>query len=459
MTKNAVRCALTIGLLLAWITGASAQERPVITGATVSSTSIEISGHGFRPRSLRGSLPTVSIGGANGTLQPLVVDPGATDTALTALLPTPAPTTGTYRVFVSTRRGRGGPDRDAATIDVAIGLSGPAGPAGEQGPAGAPGAIGPMGFTGPQGPQGPQGLQGSAGPQGPTGPAGADGLPGAIGPQGPQGLQGPKGETGPEGLPGADGPQGEQGPQGPAGPPGPPGTDGKFLEFPPRFRDAITKQFSPLNEGDMAYVELGTLVNYPYFFDSISVTPIGDAPAPIAYGESVEDRLCPGYAASAPGQKGCRQYFHMTFPYDLCQFKNTQYQVNLHYAVTGQPDEVSTMTLNSENWCSTYGVEVGNAPVITSVSPDPITRGEPALLEVFGHNLLNGSRTYIQVRGWNFWVFDLSAGDGYPALTQSDDHLMWVIPGDVTAHAGSVVLVKVVNGAGVSNSVLLHVSP
>jgi hypothetical protein len=463
MLKKTVIGALAIGLLLAGSLSARAQESPVVTGAIVTSTAIEISGHGFRPRGTRSPVPSVLIGGASGTLQPLAVDAGATDTALTALLPTPAPAPGTYRVFVSTRRDRGGPDlnRDVATIDVAIGLSGPTGPVGATGLTGPQGPMGPIGLTGPQGLQGPQGPAGADGPAGPQGPAGANGLPGAIGPQGPAGPQGPKGDTGPEGAVGLPGLQGPPGPQGPDGPQGPPGKDGKLLTaFTPNFKAAITEQFSPRDPGDQAYVQIGTLVRYPYAFESFSVTPIGDAPAPTAYGEDVEQRVCPESDANLLGGRGCRQYFHMTFPYNVCQFSGFQYEVHLQYGAFGQPDEVVTTTLNSENWCSDFGVTTAPpAPIISSISPDTTVRGEAFVLNVYGANLVNGGRVVIQLNNLDFWTFDLPAADGFPALTQSDSHLMWVIPWDATAHNPGPMRVRVINGGGVSNAVWLNLTP
>lgn len=128
----------------------------------------------------------------------------------------------TYRLAVYT----GPRNPSLVSIDLAIGMMGPAGPAGEPGPPGRDGIdgepgpagpTGPTGSTGPQGPQGAPGVDGATGAQGPAGPSGPQGQPGATGSQGPMGPDGPAGATGPMGPMGL---QGSQGPQGPSGAPG-----------------------------------------------------------------------------------------------------------------------------------------------------------------------------------------------------------------------------------------------
>lgn len=91
-----------------------------------------------------------------------------------------------------------------------------AGPAGERGPTGSVGPAGPQGIPGVPGPQGPVGATG------PVGPVGDTGQPGSPGPGGSQGPKGDKGDQGPMGPRGDVGPEG---PQGPGGEPAPRITD------------------------------------------------------------------------------------------------------------------------------------------------------------------------------------------------------------------------------------------
>jgi hypothetical protein len=112
----------------------------------------------------------------------------SSSTQVQAVLPPIEP--GTYRLTVSTRKGKDHQD----TIDVTIGTIGPRGLQGPQG------AAGPSGEAGSAGPAGAAGPAGPAGAEGPAGPTGAMGPVGLQGPQGPQGIQGLQGEPGPAGA-------------------------------------------------------------------------------------------------------------------------------------------------------------------------------------------------------------------------------------------------------------------
>jgi len=164
-------------------------QAPQISSASVSTdgTTLFIVGTGFGPS------PTVILG--TTTLGGVVVN--STGTMISAPLPVPAPTPGTYLLRVCPSGACDSPipllglvRPQSAEFTVTIGASGGIGP---QGPAGPQGPTGPQGPAGPSGPQGTTGAQGPIGPQGPTGPQGPAGPVGATGPVGPQG---PTGATG-----------------------------------------------------------------------------------------------------------------------------------------------------------------------------------------------------------------------------------------------------------------------
>lgn len=123
-------------------------------------------------------------------------------------------------------------NRDAWSLMVSDGATGPAGPQGvagspgAKGQTGSPGSKGETGATGSglPGPAGPIGATGSEGATGPTGPTGsgstgATGLVGPAGPIGPTG-EGPTGPSGPTGTTGSTGSTGATGVTGPTGPEG-----------------------------------------------------------------------------------------------------------------------------------------------------------------------------------------------------------------------------------------------
>ena len=117
--------ALVVGLIYAQCSrpAATPRETPlVLAGATVTGSTVQIAGRGFREHGTQGTLPSVLIGGGpNGSLRPLVVRPESTDTVLVAELPTPRPIPGSYRLLV---RFDGTPDDaegQSAVLDIAIG--------------------------------------------------------------------------------------------------------------------------------------------------------------------------------------------------------------------------------------------------------------------------------------------------------------------------------------------------
>ncbi|MDE3156360.1 MAG: hypothetical protein KGN76_14755 [Acidobacteriota bacterium] len=417
---------------------AQENRRLTITGAMVQGTTIEIDGHGFRPRGTRDPLPLVSMGGgANGSLQPLAVDPSATDSRIVAQLPTPAPAAGSYRLFVYRGHDRGRRDNDgpSATIDVTIGTAGPVGPIG---PTGAVGPVGPMGPIGPAGPAGPTGATGPAGPAGPTGPAG---------PAGPAGAQGPQGLAGAQGLQGPPGPQGPQGPAGPEGPQGPQGPAG--AGFPaPYFRDAITQQIEPINDTDSAYVEIGTLLNMPYAVNLVSVQNVGPAgstsPDFTSFAEEYDKRLCPTSDGTS-----CRQYFRIYFPYSSCQWNNAQYQLTFQYSLPGYTGPTSTITLNSNNWCAEYGVNAPPPPVVANVTPTSVILGQPIQLHISGTDLFAGGQPHAIINGTSL--------DANVVVIDASD-IVVAVPTDVVNRSTTSLSIVIQTGGGVSIEVTIPVN-
>lgn len=123
--------ALAVGFTCAQCSrpAATPRETPlVLAGATVTGSTVQIDGRGFRGHGAQAALPSVLLGGGpNGSLRPLVVRPQSTDTVLVAELPTPRPTPGSYRLLV---RFGGTPDDaegQSAVLDIAIGSADSAG--------------------------------------------------------------------------------------------------------------------------------------------------------------------------------------------------------------------------------------------------------------------------------------------------------------------------------------------
>jgi hypothetical protein len=175
-------------------------DRPQITSAVPEfaapplSSTILLSGRGFRGKGRRPSPPSVLLASGGGAYRRLAVLE-ASEHAIKVRLRTAR--AGTWRLIVSV-------DGRSDSFNLTIGATGPQGPPGAlgaTGPQGSAGLVGAIGAAGPAGNPGPQGLQGLSGTAGPTGPRGEIGLPGPSGPAGPAG---PVGQTGPPGPPGGN---------------------------------------------------------------------------------------------------------------------------------------------------------------------------------------------------------------------------------------------------------------
>lgn len=407
-------------------------DRVTITAATVAGQTLRLEGEGFRARNTRDPNPSVLIGGGiNGSLVRLTVAPGATDSLVVAQLPTPVLAPGSYRVFVYQAAGRNDRDRDDrengpfATIDITIGAAGPVGPMGPQGPQGAVGAAGATGLTGPMGPAGAMGPQGPMGPQGATGAVGATG---ATGPQGPAGAEGPMGPAGPMGPQGAQGEQGEPGTV----------TTGPVV---PNLQSAITAEVAPINVDDLAYVELTTVVTYPFKLELLDVLTTNGR-APLAFSESSNPEYCPR-ASNRPGGLECRQNFRLWYSYDVCRFDRNTNQLSLAYT-NGSGGETLSFELNSSNWCDEAPVAL-EAPVIHTYAPTIVYRGHTAELVIEGSGFSVGNAA-IQLKGVN--LTPTTVTDTRMTLTFDDRFFLF---------APSRVAVRVITGGGVSETVFLTV--
>jgi hypothetical protein len=400
----------------------------IITAANVTPPTVRIEGQGFRPRGTRDPLPAVLMGsGPNGSLQPLLVAPAATDSLIVATLPSPAPAAGSYRLFVYD--GKGATDKGpSATIDITIGTAGPIGPIGPIGP------QGPVGATGPIGPAGPQGATGAQGGTGPVGPQGATGETGATGPIGPAGPTGP---VGPEGPAGPQGPQGAQGPEGPAGDAGP---------VLPEYRSAITKQISPIDIGDFALVELVTVVRYPYQLELLGVETLNGA-APVQAFEEFSEASCPRASTLVTGGVECRQRFTLLFAYNTCKHTGNQQKFRFKYTTQGTDDVETTITLNSENWCDETPVGLP-LPVITSMTPTTAQYNTDFLLTIQGDNFLVGDGTpAVNIKQYNFTV-----------TSATNTEITLAVPKTLFKLFGPVSI-RVITGAGLSNAKTLTIVP
>ncbi len=361
----------------------AAADGAFITAVTSTPTSVRIDGRGFMPKSIA---PCVEFGGLGGTLTDLTIAAGATDRSVSASLPT-GTLPGTYRVYLQTakRNGHCKDDFDVnqtfATVDVTIG------------------AVGPVGPFGPVGPQGPGG---------PKGDAGAQGLPGAQGPQGAQGAQGAQGPTGPQGP---QGPAGAQGPQGPAGTAPTPPT--------PDLASAITKEIQPIVEGDMAYVELTTVVNLPYSVQLIGVQTLQGNKPPVSFTAQSVSSECPSVFSGRPNDQACRQHFRIYYSFDTCQFSNQQSVAQFKIlGGTPQPDAFVSFNDNSNNWCDVNTISVAK-PVVTSITPTSVNHGDTFELVVNGNNFLVGDAPAVAIGPYNF-----------TPTTKTDTQLTLTIPFD-----------------------------
>jgi hypothetical protein len=428
MTATRFALALTITAMIAVSasTAAASSNTVEISGVTVTPPTITIDGDGFRARERwvwwfeRGPIVLMG-GGPDGGLQPLTVQ-SATDSKIVARLPEPAPAAGSYRLVVYRADGRNGRG-PSASIDITIGAVGPTG---------APGPIGPQGMTGPAGPIGPQG------PQGETGPAGVQGLPGAQGDKGETGPAGPQGPMGPEGPQGQDGPQGPQGAQGPAGPAG---FTGPLL---PVMKAAITKQLSPIGDGEPALVEITTLVTYPFSLDLLGLDTI-EGGSPLGVTENVAARSCPENSSNRPGGQACRQRFTVLFPYNVCRFSDDTYRLRLKYTTPGQTNPEIQFTLNSENWCEVTTVSP-NAPQIINITPDEVHRGQAFTLVIDGNNFATDAAPAVRLYNVNVAVTSFT-----------NTQITLDLPATVLQNYLGLLPIRVITGAGASNVVYLMV--
>lgn len=395
---------------------ASANDKPLVTAASATETSIRIEGRGFLPRGQRNEPPIVLLGWTGGTFKRLDVTSATSDTTVVATLPEGiAP--GTYRVWVQEwrrvnerdrRTGRLEPDQSWAIIDVTVGA------------------------VGPQGPQGPQGLTGATGPAGPAGPMGPQGATGAMGPAGPTGPEGPQG---PQGLQGPEGPQGPQGPQGPAG--------GTVALPDPDLAAAITEEIQPINVGDMPWIELTTLVTYPHRLELVSVTTT-QGKAPVSVAERIDEANCPTPSSSRPGGQACRQRFAFYYSYDTCQFNHVSVATFRHLQ-PGLPEVNIPFSNNSNSWCQEGQVSI-QGPVITSIEPTQVARGEAFELVILGSNFLVGDPMITMGKY------------SYTPTTKTDGRLTLTMPATRLQYYYGLLQIGVVNGGGASNTVPLNVT-
>jgi hypothetical protein len=107
--------------------------------------------------------PVVSVGQADGTMQPVLVLTQGASHLTVDLTGNADPADALYVVEC--------PCETCSTY-LTIGRTGPEGPTGPQGETGPPGTAGAAGATGPTGPKGAQGAVGDPGPPGPPGPPG-----------------------------------------------------------------------------------------------------------------------------------------------------------------------------------------------------------------------------------------------------------------------------------------------
>jgi hypothetical protein len=187
-------------------------------------------------------------------------------------------------------------------------------------------------------------------------------------------------------------------------------------------------------------VEVTTLTNYPFSVVLDGVTTLS-GPAPTSFGEIVSKRSCPNGATTK-----CYQYFGLNWPYSICQWGGAQYTLTFSYTAPGLSNVPSTITLNSENWCSEFGVNGPALPAITSISPTTAVRGQPFTLNVYGTALDGGGNGTVII---NF------ANNVLSPSSVSATHLTYSIPGSLTSGAASPVAITVQTGGGVSNQVLL----
>lgn len=317
------------------------------------------------------------------------------------------------------------------------GATGPLGPVGPQGAMGLIGPVGPQGAVGPQGNVGPVGLTGPVGPQGNVGPAG---LTGPIGPQGAVGPAGVTGPVGPQGNVGPAGPAGPTGPQGAAGPTGPPGPAGPTQAPSPSIIYDLTRQQDAFQNTQIPFLEIVTVVQYPYSLVLDGVTSTG-ALLPAGFGERILGGTCPDSYGN------CKQRYRLYWPYSLCSWNGAQYKLTFGYTTPGLSNGSTSLSLADTNWCiADNPPSTEPAPVIASISPTTAVRGQPFTLTISGTDLAPGGNAEI--------IFNNQAYDSQV----SGSNLTYDVPGSATQNAGGVVAITVVTSQEVSNQVLLSLT-
>lgn len=206
----------------------------------------------------------------------------------------------------------------------------------------------------------------------------------------------------------------------------------------PDLAAAITKEIQPIEYGDMALVELVTVVNYPYKLQLIEVQTT-KGKAPITYGENLGAQNCPT-GTIGTGLK-CRQRWTLLYSFNTCQF-NHNTALKLRYTAPGLPDVTIPFSNNSNNWCDETTVSVP-APVITSFSPGSIKRGQAFDLYIVGNNFTMGDPV-VRIGGVNYT----------PNGTVSNTMIQLKIPANMLTGYGPV-LVQVLTGGGTSNPIYL----
>jgi len=207
---------------------------------------------------------------------------------------------------------------------------------------------------------------------------------------------------------------------------------------------AITKQLSPVGDGEPALVEITTLVTYPYSLEVVGIDTV-DGDSPLGVSENVAFGSCPENSGNRPGGQACRQRFTVLFPYNHCRFSDDTYRLRLRYTTPGQTDPEIQFTLNSENWCEVATVPV-NAPQIVSINPDEVHRGQAFTLVIDGNNFATDAAPAVRLYNVNVTVTSFT-----------DTQITLDLPATVLQNYRGLLPIRVLTGAGASNVVYLMV--
>jgi len=207
---------------------------------------------------------------------------------------------------------------------------------------------------------------------------------------------------------------------------------------------AITRQIDANQNTDIPYVEVITLMQYPYSLVLNGVTTINGSQLPSAFGEYAADRQCPYTTGTT---QYCRQAFRIYWPYSLCSFGGTQYALSFGYTSPGLSGGQEGISLSGNNWCGDGNAPSSTpAPVITSISPTTAVIGQPFTLNISGTNLATGGPTEVV---FNNQVYDATA---------SGSNLSIAMPASATANMYGAVAITVQTSQGSSNQVLLNLT-